>query len=142
MINERTENFQPNLPTMSAVEFSQSNSFGSLNAREVNQHFCDKNEPASWQLPSLVVEKDNPAPSEYRNRWVSDVLDTGSYTVEKGDSLSHIARRVLGVSGHADASPKEIAEEVKIIAALNNIELNHKGHPVHHLQPGRTLALM
>ena len=139
MINERTENFQPNLPTTNAIDFSQVNSFAAFDA---NQHFCNKNETATWQLPSLVVEKDNPAPSEYRNRWVSDVLDTGSYTVEKGDSLSHIARRVLGVSGHADATPKEIAEEVKIIAALNNIELNHKGQPLHHLQPGRTLALM
>ena len=139
MINERTENFQPNLPVTNAIDFSQVNSFA---AHDANQQFCNKNEPATWQLPSLVVEKDNPAPSEYRNRWVSDVLDTGSYNVEKGDTLAHIARRVLGVSGHADASPKEIAEEVKVIAALNNIELNHKGHPVHHLQPGRTLALM
>ncbi|MBU6454354.1 MAG: LysM peptidoglycan-binding domain-containing protein [Cyanobacteria bacterium REEB67] len=95
--------------------------------------------PQSLDVPPLWKEHVNPTAAEYRNRWVHDILDNGTYTVEKGDSLYNVARRSLGVSGHADAGAKEIAQEVKRIAALNDIQLDKKGHPVHHLQAGAVL---
>jgi hypothetical protein len=103
--------------------------------------YPDKNAATeqSLDVPPLWKEHVNPTAAEYRNRWVHDILDNGTYTVEKGDSLANIARRSLGVSGHADASAKEIAQEVKRIAALNDIQLDKKGHPVHHLQTGAVL---
>lgn len=88
-----------------------------------------------------VQERINPPAKMYRNSWVHDLLDQGIYKVEKGDSLALVARRALGVSGHADASTREIAAEVRRIAALNDIKLDSKGRPVHAIQPGTVLDI-
>ena len=77
----------------------------------------------------------------YRNSWVHDLLDQGIYKVEKGDTLALVARRALGVSGHADASTREIAAEVRRIAALNDIKLDSKGRPVHAIHPDTVLNI-
>ena len=90
-------------------------------------------------VPSLWQEHVNPSAAEYRNRWVHDILENGTYSVEPGDSLASIARRSLGVSGHADASAKEVAHEMKRIAALNDLPVDQKGHLVHHLKAGTVL---
>lgn len=88
-----------------------------------------------------VQERINPPAKMYRNSWVHDLLDQGIYKVEKGDSLALVARRALGVSGHADASTREIAAEVRRIAALNDIKLDSKGRPVKPIHPDTVLDI-
>ncbi len=87
----------------------------------------DSRTQMSLEASSVYKERANPPASQYRNSWVYDLLDSGTYKVEKGDSLALVARRALGVSGHADASSREIAAEVKRIAALNGLEVDSKG---------------
>ncbi|MBK9769844.1 MAG: hypothetical protein IPP57_03280 [Candidatus Obscuribacter sp.] len=60
--------------------------------------------------------------------WASEVVFGHQYTVQKGDSLRDVARRSLGVTGHPDATAREIAQEMKRIAALNqDLFPPHKG---------------
>ncbi len=92
-------------------------------------------EASAWQ------ERVNPTAREYRNSWVRDLLEDGNYKVERGDSLWIVARRTLGVTGHADATGKEIAREVRRIAELNDIKLDSKGRPIRPLTVGTTLEI-
>lgn len=73
--------------------------------------------------------------------WASEVVFGRQYTVQKGDSLRDVARRSLGVTGNPDATAKEIAQEMKRIAALNqDLFPPHKGR--HGLLPkGAVLRL-
>lgn len=98
-------------------------------------------EATSAYTDMKVQERINPSAKMYRNSWVHDLLDQGIYKVEKGDSLALVARRALGVSGHADASTREIAAEVRRIAALNDIKLDSKGRPVHAIHPDTVLNI-
>ncbi|MFA7339179.1 MAG: hypothetical protein WC028_20540 [Candidatus Obscuribacterales bacterium] len=98
-------------------------------------------EATSAYTDMKVQERINPPAKMYRNSWVHDLLDQGIYKVEKGDSLALVARRALGVSGHADASSREIAAEVRRIAALNDIKLDSKGRPVHAIHPDMVLNI-
>ena len=98
-------------------------------------------EATSAYTDMKVQERINPPAKMYRNSWVHDLLDQGIYKVEKGDSLALVARRALGVSGHADASTREIAAEVRRIAALNDIKLDSKGRPVHAIHPYMVLNI-
>ena len=98
-------------------------------------------EATSAYTDMKVQERINPSAKMYRNSWVHDLLDQGIYKVEKGDSLALVARRALGVSGHADASTREIAAEVRRIAALNDIKLDAKGRPVHAIHPDMVLNI-
>lgn len=98
-------------------------------------------EATSAYTEMKVQERINPPAKMYRNSWVHDLLDQGIYKVEKGDSLALVARRALGVSGHADASSREIAAEVRRIAALNDIKLDSKGRPVHAIHPDMVLNI-
>ncbi len=60
--------------------------------------------------------------------WASEVVFGRQYTVQKGDSLRDVARRSLGVTGHPDATAREISHEMKRIAALNqDVFPSHKG---------------
>jgi hypothetical protein len=60
--------------------------------------------------------------------WASEVVFGRQYTVQRGDSLRDVARRSLGVTGHPDATAREIAQEMKRIAALNqDLFPPHKG---------------
>jgi hypothetical protein len=98
-------------------------------------------EATSAYTDMKVQERISPPAKMYRNSWVHDLLDQGIYKVEKGDSLALVARRALGVSGHADASSREIAAEVRRIAALNDIKLDSKGRPVHAIHPDMVLNI-
>jgi len=98
-------------------------------------------EATSAYTDMKVQERINPPAKMYRNSWVHDLLDQGIYKVEKGDTLALVARRALGVSGHADASTREIAAEVRRIAALNDIKLDSKGRPVHAIHPDTVLNI-
>lgn len=98
-------------------------------------------EATSAYTDMKVQERINPSAKMYRNSWVHDLLDQGIYKVEKGDSLALVARRALGVSGHADASTREIAAEVRRIAALNDIKLDAKGRPVQAIHPDMVLNI-
>lgn len=98
-------------------------------------------EATSAYTDMKVQERINPPAKMYRNSWVHDLLDQGIYKVEKGDNLALVARRALGVSGHADASTREIAAEVRRIAALNDIKLDSKGRPVHAIHPDTVLNI-
>jgi hypothetical protein len=98
-------------------------------------------EATSAYTDMKVQERINPSAKMYRNSWVHDLLDQGIYKVEKGDNLALVARRALGVSGHADASTREIAAEVRRIAALNDIKLDSKGRPVHAIHPDTVLNI-
>lgn len=60
--------------------------------------------------------------------WASEIVFGHQYTVQRGDSLRDVARRSLGVTGHPDATAREIAQEMKRIAALNqDLFPPHKG---------------
>lgn len=98
-------------------------------------------EATSAYTDMKVQERINPSAKMYRNSWVHDLLDQGIYKIEKGDSLALVARRALGVSGHADASTREIAAEVRRIAALNDIKLDAKGRPVQAIHPDMVLNI-
>ncbi|CAN5570392.1 hypothetical protein BH11CYA1_BH11CYA1_30610 [soil metagenome] len=96
---------------------------------------------ATTAYSEKVQERINPPAKMYRNSWVHDLLDQGVYKVEKGDTLALVARRALGVSGHADAGSRELAAEVKRIAALNDIKLDSKGRPVHAISADTVLDI-
>lgn len=125
----------------SRIDSSLGSKVDSLADSKVDSRTSLSLEATSAYTDMKVQERINPSAKMYRNSWVHDLLDQGIYKVEKGDSLALVARRALGVSGHADASTREIAAEVRRIAALNDIKLDSKGRPVHAIHPDTVLNI-
>jgi len=90
-------------------------------------------------VPAVTIDDDGQ--KQYRS-WAVEILDGHQYTVKAGEDLDSVARRSLGVTGHADATKAEIKAEMKRIAELNpelsNLLKNH-GHS--RIKNGVTLRL-
>lgn len=75
------------------------------------------------------------------SHWAVEIREGKRYTVEKGDTLRDVARRSLGVTGNPDATSKEIAAEMKRIAALNPEVFPNAKKQFSALPKGHTLRL-
>lgn len=99
----------------------------------------NKDKYSDW-VPAVTLDERG---CKQYSSWAVEILDGKQYTIQKGDSLKDVARRSLGVTGKPDATPKEIAEEMKRIVALNSdmaVLLNRK-NGMGQLPPGVTLKL-